>query len=332
LAGARRSNADDKGHDMNRLTLTTAILALVALLAVAAAPAAAEFKANNKATEGSADFQILIEGTGTPIDCGDTETSHLKWQIKKEGKSVEKGPELGLKFSSWGKCVVEYKEGEKTVTATLTGGECQWETKETGSEREVTNKIASACKLKGEIAKKSCEVTLEPKSNEKLSSLTLIDSGEKNENLAINLGLKNVTVGVAGGGCEAAGIKPTSTGELKGAIEALSITGEVPVPGFSVYYVTSNTMTAVGQKRTVGVINNGAGAAPGMKLLEAGNSPWFKVANQTVAACQGGFLNMGASCQMEVEFKLASSNIKTLYIQIWEGGVVTSEVPIFAIS
>src|SRR4051794_27954511 len=161
-----------------------------------------------------------------------------------------------------GKCVVEYKEGEKIVTATLTGGECQWEAKEVGSEREVTNKIASVCRLKGEIAKKSCEVSLEPKANEKLSNLTLIDSGEKNENLAVNLGLKNVTVGVTGEGCAAAGIKATSTGELAGAIEALSITAEVAAPGFSVYYVTSNTMNAVGQKRTVGVVNNGVGAAP----------------------------------------------------------------------
>lgn len=312
---------------MIRLALTVAMLALVGLLSIAATPAAAEFKA--KSTEGSGDFQIVIGGVGATIDCGSTETSQLGWQIKKEGKATTSGSELALKFKSWGKCAVEAKEGKE---ATLSGGECTWEAREPGSEREVAARIVSACKLKGESGGKACEVTLEPKTNEKLNSLTLIDSGEANENLAVNLALKNVNVTAVGAGCEVAGIKSTTAGEITGAIEALNVAAGVPAPVFRVYYVTSNSMTAIGQTRTVGVLNTGPMAAPGMKLLEAGNSPWFTIANETVATCQGRVLNTNASCQMTVEFSMASSNVKRLLIQIWEGGVIVSEVPILAVS
>jgi hypothetical protein len=74
---------------------------------------------------------------------------------QKAGKAAESGSELAFKFKSWGTCVVKYEEEEKAKLqeATLSGGECAWETSESGSEQKVAVKIASTCTLKGEIGK-----------------------------------------------------------------------------------------------------------------------------------------------------------------------------------
>jgi len=307
------------------------MLALVALLSISVATAAAEFKSTNKSTEGSANFAFSIEGAGTTVYCGSAETNQLAWQIKKEGKAAESGRELALKFKSWGTCALEYKEGEKPKEATLSGGECTWEASEPGSEREVPDKIVSSCVLKGEIAKQACEVTISPKANEKLGNLTLIDSGKSNENLAVNIGLSGVTVGASGAGCEIAGIKSTSVAKLTGTIEALAVTPGVAAPVFGVFFGTSNSMTTLGEKRTVSVVNIGSLGSPGLRLGEAGDVALFKIDNATLATCQGTILNTNASCLMTVEFKAkpTPARVSRLLVQITEGGVVTAEVSIF---
>jgi hypothetical protein len=313
---------------MKRLTLVMALLALAGLLSISASPAAAEFKATNKSTEGEAYFQIEVEGVGNTLNCGSLETTQLAWQIKKSGKASGSGSELGLKFKSWGTCVVKYEDEEsaKLKEATLSGGECLWEATESGSEREVAAKIASGCVLKGEIGKKTCEVTLPTKANEKLSALTLIDSGKENENLSVTIGLAKANVSVSGAGCETAGIKSSSTAKLAGVIEASGVKAEVVAPVFRVYRTGSGSMTAVGQTKMGGVVNSGDPGAPGNILQEGDNVLFFRVFAEPFTDCQNGVLLENVSCPMTVEFSQMSGDIKRFLLETRENGVTVSRV------
>ena len=251
---------------MIRLTLAIAMLGLAGLPLNRRSSRSGWIHGQQQSHRRRRRFRLLDRRRRRPIYCGETETNQLSWQIKKEGKASESGAELALNFKSWGTCLVKYKEGKLTKEATLSGGECAWESSEPGSEREVTAKIASTCKLKGEIAKKPCEVTLGTKSNEKLSNLTLINSGENNEHLAVEIALKGATVGASGAGCEIAGIKSTSTAKLTGAIEALEITPGVAAPLFTVSFgPTGNAMRVVNETRTAIVTNHGTSRRPGQR-------------------------------------------------------------------
>jgi len=308
---------------MIRLTPVVAILALIGILLISAAPAAAEFTSNNESTEGGGYSAISIEGMGPTIDCGTTESSQVSWQVKKEGKASTSGPELAIKFSSWGQCSVEYEEKERE----LSGGACTWETSETESESKVTNKVSSTCKLKGEIAGKSCEVTLEPKFNEKLSTLTLVSSGKSNENLVADLALEGVTVGASGAGCETAGIKSTSSAKLSGAIEALGVSSAVEqLAPWRFSYTGEPGLFGVGSKLTVFVTNEGASAKP--NVIAQGHAGHFKVYNKTMAECSATLLLMNQACSMTVEFIKYADRVKSLYLQVVEGGQITAEIVI----
>jgi hypothetical protein len=315
---------------MIKLALVPGLIALVGILSVYATPASAEF--SSKSTEGKdGNSQIVLEGIGGTLDCGTGETN-ATWEIEKENKPAEKGPDLLLKFKLWGTCQLEYKEGTETKETSATGGECDWETQETGSERAVKDTIVSPCTLKATISSLPCEIKVAPESNKERSELLLIDSGEEDENLLTELDVKNLTVGATGTGCLAAGIKSTTTGSIKGDIESQQVAPAVAAPVFRMSYVTSNQIIGINLSRTVNVTNRATAGAPGMKLLEAGESPWFTVANETLATCQGRNLNTNAACPMKVTFSMASNRIRRVLFQIWEGGVVTSEVAILAIS
>ena len=308
---------------MIRLTPIVAILALVGILSISATPAAAEFTSNNESTEGGGFSAISIEGMGPTIDCGATELSQMAWQVKKEGKASTSGPELAFKFSSWGQCSVEYEEEEHE----LSGGACTWDTYETESESKVTNKVSSACKLKGEIAGKSCEITLEPKNNEKLSTLTLVSSGESNENLVADLALEGVTVGASGAGCETVGLESTSSAKLIGAIEALGVSSGVELLApWRFSYIGEPGLFGVGKKVTVYVTNEGASAKP--NVIAQGHAAWFEISNKTMAECSATLLLMNQACSMTVEFTKKAATVKSLYLQVVEGAQIVAEIVI----
>jgi hypothetical protein len=317
---------------MKRLTLFIA-LGLAVLFAIFASSAAATFTANNKGTEGNALFAFHIENAGSTIYCGSIETSQLSWQIKKEGKASGSGPELALNFASWGGCVVEYKEGS---VAKFTGGKCTWEAKETGSEREVTGKIANTCTLNSEIGGKSCQVTIKPESNEKLSTLELADSGKENEHMSVNIELKGVTLSTSGSGCETAGIKSTSTAKLTGAIDAFEVTPGVVVPIFRLFFGGGATpaINALNGTRTVIVSNSGTPAKPEMELANAGpDFGSYEVINKTLAECQGTMIATQGTCTMTVKFIARTPNGGVAYQKfqiLGAGGAVIDQMTIIA--
>jgi hypothetical protein len=317
---------------MNNSKLALGATIAASIFLIYAIPAAGEFTATAKSTEGKENnFVLLLEGIGATIDCGSPEPG-FTWQIMKEGKASEKGPLLKLKFKSWGECTSEYTESKESKEGKVTGGECELETTEPGGEHTALLTVASACRLQAEVGKKeTCEIVIEPKGNKELSLARLIDSGEQNENLVASLALEKVAATALGPACVPAGIKSTTTAELKGELEAKQVRPAISSPPLRMSYVIDNQITAVLGKRTVNVTNFAPVLEiPGSRLLEAGNSPWYTVAKETLSTCKRRPLLTNAACPMEVQLnKTTNGAIRWVAFQIWEGGNVVSEVYIY---
>lgn len=191
--------------------------------------------------------------------------------------------------------------------------------------------------LSGEIEKKSCEITLKPESNEKLSTLELANSGENNEHLAVNIELEGATLGASGGGCETAGLKSTSAAKLTGVIEAFEVTPGVAAPVFRLSFGGGMypRMTGLNQTRTVSITNFGDDPGkPGAALVNAGpHFASYDVQNKTVAECGNTELISQGSCTMTVKFIATAPGGVVAYqkIQILAvGGAVLDQMAIFA--
>jgi hypothetical protein len=93
---------------MMKAKLLAVFAAMIAVLAVSAAPAFAEFESNNgKATGAGKSGPVVLEGGGATLECSSAEGTGT---ILKQGVESTKGTVLALNTTTWNGCKAKSKE------------------------------------------------------------------------------------------------------------------------------------------------------------------------------------------------------------------------------
>jgi hypothetical protein len=178
-----------------------------------------------------------------------------------------------------------------------TSSECSLETKQSKEEQKVLATILGTCLFKFETkSSETCEIKLSPTENSERSDMLLADGGLKDENVSVELALTGVTTTV-NAACETAGIKSTHTGDIKGFVEVLQATPQVPAPQWGFAFPGAGQVPfyirGLNNTTRVQVVNRQAvaSAGPGTRFTatietDAASNPFFTITNKTVPECQ----------------------------------------------
>jgi hypothetical protein len=279
---------------MRKTRLFPACTAVIGALLVFAAPASAEFSALARSSEGEVtDVYQVFEGGGGKFTCENT-SNPARWLIENGTEHTEKGPDFVLKLKGWGECIAE----TTGVKVSATGSECEQRFVEPREEASITETIVSTCTLKAEILGLTCEVKIEPTSNNELKEVTVYNSGEKSEDMTLSYNVSRVTTTV-NRACETGGIKSTREGKIEGSSEAKQVMPGRRAGTF-VLGATSITFRRRGERRTVTLINNGANGDTPRLFFEApaASVPFWLIINKR--NCEKSY-TLRQSCSMEVE-------------------------------
>ena len=149
--------------------LAIGLVTLGLTFALGVAPSFAEFTTRNSKSQGNSEVvEVTLEAGGAKVVCEAYEEAVSKgtWLIEKSTKASTKGPGLLLKTSAWGTCTGSSSEIKSTKAEV---GECPLEVSEPSEETAIEGKLTATCTAK----LSSCELKMEPKTNEKLRSILL---------------------------------------------------------------------------------------------------------------------------------------------------------------
>jgi hypothetical protein len=210
---------------MIKAKLVAVFSAIVAVLAISAAPAFAEFESTT--THGSFKTgEVTLEGGGGTLTC--TSTSG-EWKIRTAGKIEEqekagkqepttKGPHLNLTINTWNGCNVTTKSG---IKAKPTVGACTLQLEQAPGVLKAKGGVVSSCKVETKVFFITCTLTT-PAAKESgnvnfgLESNLLENSGS---NLLVTAADTGITT-TASSGCNAGGVESTKEAKQKGLVTA----------------------------------------------------------------------------------------------------------------
>lgn len=286
-------------------------------LAFAVAPAFAEFTSKNKESKGSVEVaEATLEAGGATVVCHAFEESLSKgtWTIKKGGEASTDGPDVLLNIAKWGSCTGRSSEISETKAEI---SECELEVAEPGEEASVKAKLVTACLIK--IS--SCEVKLEPKENEKLTSVSLDASGSEDENLFLDPEVTNVATTVKG---SCPGIKAGEKGVLKGELEAYqvqpAVLGDFTLSTDRPFVFAGSSTAVITIKRREGF----TGKIGGINKIQPGA---FTEEEPGWETCIRETYSVGQSCKFNLLYNsaLGPANYS---LNIWGGSGIVSQVVI----
>jgi hypothetical protein len=208
---------------MIKAKLVAVFSAMVAVLALSAAPALAEFQSNSNSTAGQAKTgRLVIEGGGATLEC---QGSEGEWKIQtagkfleheKEGKQVKslKGPQQYITFNKFIECKAkssEFKELKPKV------GTCTLHLEQALESSTATGAIVNECFIETTVLFLTCKISTpagkeSPSVNFNLKSNTL-------ENVQNNLVVTAADEGITSepkGTCP--GVKATTEAKEKATL------------------------------------------------------------------------------------------------------------------
>lgn len=201
---------------MIRAKMLAIFAGMIAVVAVSATPAFAEFTSTNgKATGPGKSGPVVLEGGGASLECTSAEG---KGTIENaEGKEATKGPSLLLNTEKWNGCKAKtgsQKELKPTVSA------CTLKLKQAAGESTAKGSVVSACTIKTSVLFFSCTITVvQEKEAEKvnfgLEKNTLVNSGG---NLIIKAEDSGITTTASGSGCGIGGVSGSKENKQKAEV------------------------------------------------------------------------------------------------------------------
>ncbi len=200
---------------MIKAKLLAVFAATIAVLAVSAAPAFAEFESKNgKASGAGKSGPIVLEGGGATLECASAEGTGT---ILKQGAESLKGTVLSLNTAIWNECKAkskEIKEAKPKVKA------CTLKLSQPAGNNQAKGSVATPCTIVVTVLFFTCTITVvEEKAttgtNFGLEANHLENSGNnliiKAEDSGITTETKGTCLGITGG--KANTEKATVTGE-----------------------------------------------------------------------------------------------------------------------
>lgn len=201
---------------MIKAKLVAVFSAMVAVLAISAAPALAEFQSGSAETKGAAKSgELVLEGGGGTLSCTSTEG---EWTILSGGKAATKGNTLSLAIKKYTGCKVKSKE-IKEVTPTVS--ECTLHLTQAAGETKAKGSVASpGCSVVVKVLFFTCTLSVPAESgttNKEILTNTLGNSGS---NLLITAEDTGITTEPKG---TCLGITKTTEGKQKAVVTAVGV-------------------------------------------------------------------------------------------------------------
>jgi hypothetical protein len=137
---------------MIKARMVAIFAAMVATLAVSAAPAFAEFESSSSSGNVKVGA-ITIEGGGATLTCTGAEG---KWTILSGGKASTKGTNEQLTFEKYSGCKVKTSSG---ITATPEMFPCTLELSQKAGESKAIGSIVGSCKVVTKVFFLTCTIT-----------------------------------------------------------------------------------------------------------------------------------------------------------------------------
>jgi hypothetical protein len=195
---------------MIKAKLVAVFSAMIAVLALSAAPAFAEFQSNSNSTAGSAKTgALVIEGGGASLECSSVEG---EWKIQtagkileheKEGKQVKslKGPQQYITFNKFNGCKAktsEFKELKPKV------GVCTLHLTQEAGSLTAKGAIVSECFIETTVLFLTCKISTpaakeSPEVNFNLEKNALENSGSNLIVVAADTGITSEPKGTCPG-------------------------------------------------------------------------------------------------------------------------------------
>jgi hypothetical protein len=303
---------------MIKAKLAIALVAIGWALALAAATASAEFTSQNKESKGSAEVaEMTLQAGGATVLCQALEESQSKgtWLLKKGSEATTLGPDLVLDVGKWGSCTgssSEIKETKAEINA------CSLEVVEPAEETTVKGKLVTECTIKFA----SCELKLEPKENEKLTSVLLYADGTEDENVFADPEVDDIATTIKG---TCTGIKESKEGKLKGELEAQQVQpaarGEFTLSSSRAFLFTGSVSADIRVRR-----RSGFTAKPKQQVRSLPfPNPFSSQAPNWEECTKSMVYAVGGSCEFEVSYE-PTVGIGTYNQIIWGENDIASQV------
>jgi hypothetical protein len=213
---------------MIKAKLVAVFSAIIAVLAISATPAFAEFQSNSAETHGTGKSgEIVLEGGGATLNCTSADG---EWKIQTKGPILEhnklgkqepttKGPHLNLTISKWNGCKAKSKE-IKEVTPTV--GACTLQLEQPAGSFTAKGGVVSACKVEIKVLFFTCVITVPPANEQTglnfgLVKNTLENSGSNLITVANDSGITTEAKGTC------LGVVGTNTATEKGTITGIGL-------------------------------------------------------------------------------------------------------------
>jgi hypothetical protein len=198
---------------MIKVKLVAIFAAVVAVLAVSAAPAFAEFESTNgKASGAGKSGSVVLEGGGATLECVSAEGTGT---ILKQGAESTKGTVLSLNTTTWKECKAkssEFKELKPKVKA------CTLHLTQAAQQKQAKGSVATECTIETTVLFLTCTIHVLPEKEVGNVNFGLekneLENGQ-NGNLIIKAEDTGVTTTTKG---TCPGVTGSSTGKQKATV------------------------------------------------------------------------------------------------------------------
>jgi hypothetical protein len=201
---------------MIKAKLVAAFSAIVAVLAISAAPALAEFQSAGAETKGSGKSgELVLEGGGGTLTCASTEG---EWTILSGGKAATKGTDLSLAIKKFNSCKVKSKEIKEATPSSIK--ECTLRLTQKAGEATAKGSVTNECTVVVKILFFTCTLSVPAANgttNKEILTNKLANSGS---NLIITAEDTGITTEPKG---TCLGITKTTEGKQKATVTAVGV-------------------------------------------------------------------------------------------------------------
>jgi len=202
---------------MIKAKLLAVFSAIVAVLALSAAPAFAEFQSNSNSTAGGAKTgALVIEGGGATLECTSSEG---EWKIQSQGKLFEhetqgqkqvkqlKGPQQYITFNKFNGCLAKTAEMKELKPRV---GACTLHLEQGVGSSKALGAIVNVCEIETKVLFFTCKIS----------------TPAANEQTGVNLSLKENKLENSGNNLEVVATDEGITSEPKGTCPGVTTTKE----------------------------------------------------------------------------------------------------------
>jgi hypothetical protein len=201
---------------MLKAKLVAVFSAMIAVLAISAAPALAEFQSAGTETKGAGKSgELVLEGGGGTLTCATTEG---EWTILSGGVAATKGNTLALAIKKYNTCKVKSSSIKEVTPSSIK--ECTLRLTQAAGETKAKGSVAAECTVVVKVLFLTCTLSVPAENgttNKEILTNTLANSGA---NLIVTAADTGITTEPKG---SCLGITKTTEGKQKATVTAVGV-------------------------------------------------------------------------------------------------------------